>query len=371
HDVHVDGTHYQAKSPGGLHPCYVGLPSSSSDDKEHALFRAEIVQASLKDIFDVIAMQDRLDGRISFLIHCPGKEVSETLKPEQVSVDLYITPHELQETSEWIGGDIAVMVQAFCQEFTVPHLHHFMQRCCKEGISTPKLRCKLSLVISTCTHQSLYSLGLAIPELKKTAAMFPSPLPAKMFCHQCPADVGINQENISSPIASILLVLSKDTMTFSPALLSLGPHSDAVVDHFKLGDEFLPKMWELVSSVQSSKWEQTLRSSPYNLTYKQVSNLTRAMQADVQSTQSSLLGAQGSMLTKVNSLKRLHSTLAANLWNHCLLGKTVSLPQFVQDYRRCIFFLSDWLYPFGVMLLFLCLDRLSDHTLFGILDMNI
>jgi len=47
HNVHVDGTHYQAKSPGGLHPCYVGLPLSSLDDKEHALFRAEIVQASL------------------------------------------------------------------------------------------------------------------------------------------------------------------------------------------------------------------------------------------------------------------------------------------------------------------------------------
>lgn len=233
-------------------------------------------------------------------------------------------------------------------------------------LATPKKIADLKKVVATPT-----SLQLTILELKKMATTFPSPPPAKMFCCWHPADVGINQENILSLIASILLVLSKDTMTFDPTLLSLGPHSDAVVDCFKLGDEFLPKMWELVSSVWSSKWEQTLRSSPYNLTYEQASNLTCAMQADIQSTQGSLLGAQGSMLTKVNSLKRLHSTLVANLWNHCLLGKTVSLPQFVQDYRQCIFFLSDWLYPFGVMLLFLCLDRLSDHTLFGILDMNI
>ncbi|KIM63446.1 hypothetical protein SCLCIDRAFT_24338 [Scleroderma citrinum Foug A] len=334
HNIHVDGTHYQAKSPGGLHSCYVGLPSSSSDDEEHTLFRAEIVQASLKDIFDAIAMQDWLDSGISFLICCPGKEVSETLKLEQVSVDLYITPCELQETSEQIGGDVTVMVQAFCQEFIVPHLHRFTQRCCKEGISAPKLRSLVSPINakgprylppplsatgchiqcssipqtnfeenvtnpspkvacdpstpSAAIHHAAElatpkkivdlkkvvatppSLQLAILELKKTAATFPSPLPAK--------------QNISSPIASIPLVLSKDTMTFGPALLSLGPHSDTVVDRFKLGNEFLPKMWELVSSVRSSKWEQTLRSSPYNLTYEQALNLTHAMQADVQST---------------------------------------------------------------------------------------
>ena len=87
-------------------------------------------------------MQDRLDNGISVLIRCPGKEVSETVKPEQIPLDLYITPRELLLTPERIGGDVAMMVQVFAQEFAVPHLLRFTQRCRKEHISGPKLHSK-------------------------------------------------------------------------------------------------------------------------------------------------------------------------------------------------------------------------------------
>jgi len=42
-------------------------------------------------------------------------------------------------------------------------------------------------------------------------------------------------------------------MNFGPALLSVGPHLDAVVDRLQLGDKFLPKVQAFVSSVRSSK----------------------------------------------------------------------------------------------------------------------
>ena len=232
-------------------------------------------------------MWDQLDSGISFLIHCPGKEVSEMLKLEQVSVDLYITSCELQETSEQIGGNVAVMVQAFCQEFAVPHLHCFTQRCRKEGISGPKLHCKLSLHTHTnhcialvspinvkgprylppllsatgchiqcssipqpdfeenvtkpgpkvacdppaasaairhaaelATPKKIVELKKVvatppspqptIPELKKTAATLPSSPPAKPFHCRCPADVGLNQEIVPSPIASTCQVRTKE-----------------------------------------------------------------------------------------------------------------------------------------------------------------
>jgi hypothetical protein len=86
-------------------------------------------------------MQDRLDGGISLLIRCPGFKTDTTPSPEEVAVDLYVTPRELQENSERIGGDVAILVQAFCEEFVVPHMERFMKRCCIEGVEPPH-RCK-------------------------------------------------------------------------------------------------------------------------------------------------------------------------------------------------------------------------------------
>lgn len=34
-------------------------------------------------------MQDRLDGRISLLLRCPGSEATPALLPEHLSLDLY------------------------------------------------------------------------------------------------------------------------------------------------------------------------------------------------------------------------------------------------------------------------------------------
>jgi hypothetical protein len=82
-------------------------------------------------------MQDRLDGGISLLIRCPGSQATDTLSAEHVAVDLYITPRELQEVPLRIGGDVSMLVQAFCEEFAVPHLHRFMERCHVEGIQPP------------------------------------------------------------------------------------------------------------------------------------------------------------------------------------------------------------------------------------------
>jgi hypothetical protein len=44
----------------------------------------------------------------------------------------------LQETPQRIGGDIAVWVQVFAQEFATPHLHRFAQRCAIEKVKPPK-----------------------------------------------------------------------------------------------------------------------------------------------------------------------------------------------------------------------------------------
>jgi hypothetical protein len=94
-------------------------------------------------------MQDRLDGGISILMRCPGSEAPESHSPEQFTIDLYITPREYREVPERIGGDVSALVQAFGEEFVIPHLQRFSQRCRIEGIIPPR-HCKSFL--SRCSH---------------------------------------------------------------------------------------------------------------------------------------------------------------------------------------------------------------------------
>lgn len=128
------------------------------------LYVPAFFSCGLNQILLQIAMQDHLDGGISILIRCPGFKADTTPSPEDMALDLYVTPHELQESSARIGGGVAILVQAFCEEFVVPHAEHFMKCCRIEGIEVPH-RCKLVsvhfsiifMIFSSCfyTYQSL------------------------------------------------------------------------------------------------------------------------------------------------------------------------------------------------------------------------
>lgn len=72
-----------------------------------------------------------------------------------------------------------------------------------------------------------------------------------------------------------------DPSALGPVLISIGPNSDAVLDRFSLGDDLLPRLHTLVRTARSSRWETVLRSSPWNLTLEQASNLSRALSADL------------------------------------------------------------------------------------------
>ena len=84
-------------------------------------------------------MQDRLDGGLSVLIRCPGSDLPSSLAFNKLTVDLYVTPRELVQ-NEHVSGDAAVLVQAFCKDFALPHLERFVERCKIESMRIPKPR---------------------------------------------------------------------------------------------------------------------------------------------------------------------------------------------------------------------------------------
>ncbi|KIK11773.1 hypothetical protein PISMIDRAFT_19241 [Pisolithus microcarpus 441] len=98
-----------------------------------------------------------------------------------------------------------------------------------------------------------------------------------------PADAFLNAANTLS-LDPTPLSISPDQLAPSSLLISIGPNTDAVLDRFSLGDEVLPRLHVLVGTVRSSCWEVVLRAKPWNLTYEQASNLSRALLADIKGT---------------------------------------------------------------------------------------
>ncbi|KAF8436346.1 hypothetical protein L210DRAFT_3648116 [Boletus edulis BED1] len=311
HGVHRDGTHYDVRKRGGLHPA------------------------------------------------CPGFETKSNITPEDVVMDLYVTPCELR-LNEHVGGDTAILVQAFCQEFAIPHLQRFAQHCKMESILPPLGRSNMSPIslegpnhlpaykepLSTrimCTvcrpdttaanaasdsspsaaireaakstaatkEKVIYeSATLNTPSLNKVPEAMPSGVRQRRQRHL--ADAFLTPAEEISTVTNFLVVPS-DSSAPAHALISLGPNTDAVLDQFELGDNLLPRLHHLIASVQSSRWEVALRMAPWNLSYEQASNLSRAIAADLKGTPNFAMNTQPkpSILTII--LKLLSITILSCL----------------------------------------------------------
>jgi hypothetical protein len=55
HDSHIDGTHYQMRTLGGLHPSYVAFNPVVERPATRALTHEDLVKAGLQDVFDAVS----------------------------------------------------------------------------------------------------------------------------------------------------------------------------------------------------------------------------------------------------------------------------------------------------------------------------
>lgn len=71
-------------------------------------------------------------------------------------------------------------------------------------------------------------------------------------------------------------------IVLGPPLVSIGPHTDTILDWFELGDEILPKLHTLIATVRNTCWEENMCSPKMGLNYEQASKLNWALHADLQ-----------------------------------------------------------------------------------------
>ncbi|KAG1881213.1 hypothetical protein F4604DRAFT_1922222 [Suillus subluteus] len=223
HNAHIDGTHYHTRKPAGLHPAYVAFNNETN-----------------------------------------GSEVSSTISPEELALDLYITPHELQETPQRISGDVAALVQAFAAEFALPHLQCFSKRCTIENIKPPKRFPTAHInaygpqylpapMVATgahiqCSAQSPQAFSDSL-QVKAQSKILPIDIPSVAIHAFVPGDNNMGPlfsgQELSGP-------------KFGPPLISIGANTDAALDRL------------------------VFRSPRWDLTYEQATILSKALLTDLQ-----------------------------------------------------------------------------------------
>ncbi|KAG1816410.1 uncharacterized protein BJ212DRAFT_1480862 [Suillus subaureus] len=336
HESHQDGTHYHTETPGGLHPSFIKFNKILMLQDQKMIMHEEFVEAALEDVFDVLCMQDRLDGGISLLIHCPGSQVTDSLTAEHIAVNVYVTPHELHKFPEQVGGDISLFVQGFCEQMAKHHLQCFTERCHIEDIQPP--------------HHYL------APQVNPTGSQaLPAPLVLTGSCIQCsawpPLNLNRNFKILSTKpkdssdtlicppssfiqhttaLASASLTTGSNTkprrhqladvfsllknaqpsnsptpvIVYGPPIISIGPNTDVVLDCFKMGDGLIPRLCELTTTVCNTHREATLRSPKWGLTFKQAVHLTNALNADLQRSKLEVI-MPNLMLAKTSQVLRI------------------------------------------------------------------
>ncbi|KAG6369934.1 hypothetical protein JVT61DRAFT_13318 [Boletus reticuloceps] len=361
HHAHKNRTHHLTKINDGLHTGYISFIQINKS-KPLLLNKSNLVEASLRDVFDAITMQDHLDRGISLLIWCPGIEIpsDEEVTADLITVDLYITLCELPG-NEQVNGDTAMLVHTFCQDFAIPHLYRFVQWCQIKSVKPPNPHTHVAQVSLTSPDylpvgknllsSHIQCSGLSLNTQPNAAHLFLSSgtIQEAVALHVCALNnawepntpstlhhcsihkhrlanwfVAPAEENLLDPLpVTVPLVIPSDSAgVHEPLLMSLGPNTDAVIDQFNLGNKLLSPLQVLVRTMHSSCWEAVLSTTPWNLTYKQASHLARALAADlsaivvplVTAVSNFLVGCELSRLTVWMSQK----SAKFRVWTHIL-----------------------------------------------------
>ncbi|KAF8344862.1 hypothetical protein F5887DRAFT_1075057 [Amanita rubescens] len=136
HGRHNDGSENATRACIlGLHPMFFGLNNLAGLVPDNPRARKELLHETLADAMDTLASLDRLDGGITLMVRCPGYCVESGFKAvEDITVDAYISPHEVYVGRSGIQEHVALLVQKFATDVVVPHLHRFTERCMEEGV---------------------------------------------------------------------------------------------------------------------------------------------------------------------------------------------------------------------------------------------
>lgn len=96
-----------------------------------------------------MATLDRIDGGITVFLHCQGFNPNEPMDPENITVDVYVSPRELKEDEANIEEHVAHIVQDFGCKIAMPHLFRYRNRCTIDNVKPLQTRCTTMFCLSS------------------------------------------------------------------------------------------------------------------------------------------------------------------------------------------------------------------------------
>ncbi|KAG6903747.1 hypothetical protein DXG01_015203 [Tephrocybe rancida] len=129
--------HLNTYSPNGLHPAYVNLARDQEEITPKVDKIVDLIKECQTDAFDAVTSLDRLDGGISLLLRCPGFQLGPHARPDDLTIDVLMSPREYMEGGRELSKFLALMVQAFGSDVALPYLQRFALHCDEEGL-TPR-----------------------------------------------------------------------------------------------------------------------------------------------------------------------------------------------------------------------------------------
>lgn len=105
-------------------------------------------------------------------------------------------------------------------------------------------------------------------------------------------------------------------------ILSIGPQTDAILEHFELSDALVPRLRNLAQTVRSGRWEAALHSAEWGLSSEQAAILSDALLSDTQANDLSISLPKVSLLL---SLFILHAYILSFQSRSTHWGKRLSV----------------------------------------------
>lgn len=203
------------------------------------------------------------------------------------------------------------MIQGFGQDFVLPHLIRYEQRCRAERIR-PQGAPGTYLVHLLINHNLyIFFVVPGSPMVINDSSQFPTPdaknvrLRCRCWDPQVYREVMLKQQQeeeqfwiaaghvadevekkfaatISRRLSLPKTVPPQDDIkheTTAP-IISIGLNTDRVLDRFQLDDSLIPHLRVLASTVRSGRWEETLCTPDWGLSYEQAAKLADALLLD-------------------------------------------------------------------------------------------
>ncbi|KAG6919654.1 hypothetical protein DXG01_003518 [Tephrocybe rancida] len=252
--------------------------------------------------------------------------------PEDLTINAVVSPHERREGGKEFEKAVAILIQTFGCDIALPYLKRFQQRCIVKDVVPPSAPVCLTDKYPFLDKGGAITPGAEsyLPPTKQggtslrcccrpgrpvhlaqdfaNAEMLAMPPPC-VSCYKPVSvassdeleDKGLTTQNPrinnrflfddATTNSVRLRKTQRDDMAdngFSGAIISIGPRTDALIDHFSFKAQEITKLRHLIQTERSGRWEEMMRLGKFRYSFEQASTMFEALRGDLGITDSGL-----------------------------------------------------------------------------------